>query len=109
MILRASRFSAFLPVKAFRDCEAQGRLSTAKRSLWVFIPTVETVFPRKYRDVLGQMEIMLHMEAKELIGLILEECEKYKYATSILCDDGIFIHPEAFGKIVLKLGKRYNK
>lgn len=106
MILRVEIFSAFLPTKAFRVCEAQGRLNLAKRGAWVFIPTVETLFKRKYIDVMPRLELMLRLEPKDITKLLLEKCEAYKGATALLCDDGIFIHPEVFARILMKLGKR---
>ena len=42
-----------------------------------------------------------------LIGQLIALLDAYKKPTAIMSDDGLFVHPEAFGKVMVKLGKRY--
>lgn len=106
MILKVDTFSFFLPRKAFRDCEAQGRLPKAKHKLWPFIQTKETFVKIDRTDPIAPFEMILTLDRKEIIEFIFKRVEEYKYATGILCKDGLFIHPEIFVKVLLKLSSK---
>ena len=108
MIYRVKLFSPFLPPTVFKQVTelTKGRLTKAPKGRWIVIELEETALRMNYKDVIGPLSIALKIEPNVLTERIVELLDKDKRLLAIMTNDVLFVHPESFGKVMIKIGKR---
>lgn len=111
MIIKTLYSGLFLPQKLLNEVATKSRLRRKHKASWFFLglnesmEMVEPFIRIKGRYVMKQLEIM---GLGEQIKRLVDELERVKRPVAVKVIEGVYVHPEALGKVLIKIGKRLN-
>lgn len=102
MILKVNMNSLWMPDKFFTKTIPGCRSQPKTRGFWKFFHNGKSLVFRD-KDCTEDISTFLKIDSEELIGLLRDYLEKYKAVVGIECQDGLFVHPDTLGRVLMRI------
>lgn len=106
MLLKVNYYSDWVGSRFIRKMIKEAGFIVPKKTCWFFLKREENLLNEKKRDSLPRFARMLKMDEEACYSFIRAELEKVKGLVAVECLDGLYAHPDALGRVLLKAIKK---